>query len=100
MKKLALISVSDKSGVVDFAKQLVKLEYGIIATGNTAKKLAAENIEVTEISTITGFPEIFDGRVKTLHPRIFGGILMRRDNSKDIKQAEENGIHTGGYCLC
>ncbi len=93
MKKLALISVSDKSGVVDFAKQLVKLEYGIIATGNTAKKLAAENIEVTEISTITGFPEIFDGRVKTLHPRIFGGILMRRDNSKDIKQAEENGIH-------
>ncbi|HKB85322.1 MAG TPA: bifunctional phosphoribosylaminoimidazolecarboxamide formyltransferase/IMP cyclohydrolase [Ignavibacteriaceae bacterium] len=93
MKKLALISVSDKSGVVDFAKELVKLGYGIIATGNTAKKLSAENIEVTEISSMTGFPEIFDGRVKTLHPKIFGGILMRRDNSKDKKQAEENGIH-------
>ncbi len=94
MKKLALISVSDKSGAVELAKELVKLDYGIIATGNTAKKLSAENIEVTEISTITGSPEIFDGRVKTLHPRIFGGILMRRDNKEDQKQAEENDIHT------
>lgn len=94
MKKLALISVSDKTGVVELAKELVKLDYGIIATGNTAKKLSAEGIEVTEISTLTGFPEIFDGRVKTLHPKIFGGILMRRDNKSDQKQAEENGIHT------
>ncbi len=94
MKKLALISVSDKTGVIELAKELIKLDYGIIATGNTAKKLAAENIEVTGISTLTGFPEIFDGRVKTLHPRIFGGILMRRDNKEDQKQADENDIHT------
>ncbi len=94
MQKFALISVSDKTGAVELAKELVKLDYSIIATGNTAKKLSAENIEVTEISTITGFPEIFDGRVKTLHPRIFGGILMRRDNKEDQKQAEDNGIHT------
>ncbi len=94
MKKLALISVSDKTGVIELAKELVKLDYGIIATGNTAKKLSAENIEVTEISTLTGFPEIFDGRVKTLHPRIFGGILMRRENIEDQKQAEKNDIHT------
>ncbi len=94
MKKLALISVSDKTGAVNLARELVNLDYGIIATGNTAKKLSAENIEVTEISTLTGFPEIFDGRVKTLHPRIFGGILMRRDNKADQKQAEENGIHS------
>ncbi len=94
MKKLALISVSDKSGVTGLAKELVSLGYGIIATGNTAKKLSSENVEVTEISTITGFPEIFDGRVKTLHPKIFGGILMRRDNEEDRKQAERNDIHT------
>ena len=89
-----MISVSDKNGIVEFAKELVNLDYRIIATGNTAKKLASENIEVTEISKITGFPEIFDGRVKTLHPRIFGGILMRRDRAEDQKQAEENEINS------
>ncbi len=94
MKKLALISVSEKTGVVEFARALVKMDYGIIATGNTARRLSADNIEVTEISTMTGFPEIFEGRVKTLHPKIFGGILMRRDNTEDKKQAEENGIHS------
>ncbi len=94
MKKLALISVSDKTGALELARELVKLDYEIIATGNTAKKLSGENIEVTEISSLTGFPEIFDGRVKTLHPRIFGGILMRRDNKDDQKQAEENEIPT------
>lgn len=94
MKKLALISVSDKSGISDLARELIKLDYGIIATGNTAKKLSSENIEVTEISVLTGFPEIFEGRVKTLHPKIFGGILMRRDNEEDKKQARLNEIHT------
>jgi phosphoribosylaminoimidazolecarboxamide formyltransferase/IMP cyclohydrolase len=93
LKKLALISVSDKNGVVKFASELVKMDYEIIATGNTAKKLAAENIAVTEVSKLTDFPEIFDGRVKTLHPRIFGGILMRKDLADDIKQAEENSIN-------
>lgn len=92
MKKLALLSVSDKTNIVEFAKTLVKNEYGIIATGNTARIIKEEGIEVTEISSITSFPEIFDGRVKTLHPRIFGGILFRRDNNEDIKQAKENDI--------
>ena len=71
---------------------LVKNGYEIIATGNTAKLLSENKIDVTEISSITGFPEIFDGRVKTLHPKIFGGILFRRDNDSDIKQATENSI--------
>lgn len=92
MKKLALISVSDKTNIVDFAKDLVNNGYDLIATGNTAKQLLHNNISVTEISTLTGFPEIFDGRVKTLHPKIFGGILFRRDNELDKKQALENSI--------
>lgn len=92
MKKLALISVSDKSKIVELAQGLVKNGYEIIATGNTAKQLSQNNINVTEISSITGFPEIFDGRVKTLHPKIFGGILFRRDNEHDKKQAAENSI--------
>ncbi|HEX9253796.1 MAG TPA: bifunctional phosphoribosylaminoimidazolecarboxamide formyltransferase/IMP cyclohydrolase, partial [Ignavibacteriaceae bacterium] len=94
MKKLALLSVSDKSKIVEFANGLVKNGYLIIATGNTAKVLSENKIDVTEISSITGFPEIFDGRVKTLHPKIFGGILFRRDNYSDIKQATENSIET------
>ena len=69
MKKLALLSVSDKTKIVEFANGLVKNGYDIIATGNTAKLLSENKIDVTEISSITGFPEIFDGRVKTLHPK-------------------------------
>jgi phosphoribosylaminoimidazolecarboxamide formyltransferase/IMP cyclohydrolase len=92
LKKLALISVSDKTGVNEFAGELTKLDYIIIATGNTAKMLKEAGVDVTEISTLTGFPEIFDGRVKTLHPKIFGGILFRRDNEEDKKQAEANSI--------
>jgi phosphoribosylaminoimidazolecarboxamide formyltransferase/IMP cyclohydrolase len=92
LNKLALLSVSDKSNIVKFANGLVKNGYQIIATGNTAKVLSENKIDVTEISSITGFPEIFDGRVKTLHPKIFGGILFRRDNDSDIKQAAENLI--------
>jgi len=92
LKKLALLSVSDKTKIVEFAKGLVNNGYSIIATGNTAKQLAQNNISVVEISTITGFPEIFDGRVKTLHPKIFGGILFRRDNEHDKNQAKENLI--------
>ena len=93
MKKLALISVSDKTKISDLAFSLIKNGYEIIATGNTAKLLKENNIGVTEISSLTGFPEIFDGRVKTLHPKIFGGILFRRDNSADIEQAEKNAIN-------
>ncbi len=92
MEKSALISVSDKTNVVELAKSLTELKYKIIATGNTAKLLKYSGIEVTEISNVTGFPEIFSGRVKTLHPKIFGGILMRRENENDQKEAEENKI--------
>ena len=92
MKKLALISVSDKTGIVEFAKSLNELNYNILATGNTAKMLKNSGIDVTEISLHTGSPEIFDGRVKTLHPKIFGGILFRRENAEDQKQAKENDI--------
>jgi phosphoribosylaminoimidazolecarboxamide formyltransferase / IMP cyclohydrolase len=93
LKKLALISVSDKSNIVKFTHELVKKGYGIIATGNTAKSLSSEGIEVTEVSTLTGFPEIFSGRVKTLHPLIMGGILFRKGNENDIAEAEENNIN-------
>lgn len=92
MKKFALISVSDKSNLENLAKGLKENNYDLIATGNTAKKIKEAGIEVTEISEITGFPEIFGGRVKTLHPKITGGILFRRDNASDIKEAEENKI--------
>lgn len=92
MKKLALISVFDKTRIVDFAKSLVSSGYDIIATGNTFKLLSESEISVTEIKDITGFPEIFHGRVKTLHPKIAGGILMRKDNHSDLKEANENGI--------
>lgn len=92
MKKIALLSVSDKTKIVEFAKALLKSDYQIIATGNTAKVLISNQINVVEISSITGFPEIFDGRVKTLHPKIFGGILFRRDNEKDFNEALQNHI--------
>lgn len=92
MKKYALISVSDKTGIVDFAKSLLKFNYEILATGNTARLLGQNQIPVTEVSDFTGFPEIFEGRVKTLHPKIFGGILFRRDNPEDKKQAEANSV--------
>ncbi|MBZ0198346.1 MAG: bifunctional phosphoribosylaminoimidazolecarboxamide formyltransferase/IMP cyclohydrolase [Ignavibacteriaceae bacterium] len=92
MEKFALLSVSDKTNIADFAKELSLLNYTIIATGNTAKIISASGVSVTEISSITGFPEIFDGRVKTLHPKIFGGILFRRNNHNDVKQADAIGI--------
>ncbi|UCH65985.1 MAG: bifunctional phosphoribosylaminoimidazolecarboxamide formyltransferase/IMP cyclohydrolase [Ignavibacterium sp.] len=92
MSKSALISVSDKTGVVELAKVLADNNYNIIATGNTAKLLSSEGIKIQEVQEITGFPEIFNGRVKTLHPRVNGGILMRRDNQSDLKEAEENEI--------
>lgn len=92
MKKFALISVSDKTGIVEFARSLLKFEYEILATGNTAKLLSQNSIPVKEVSELTGFPEIFEGRVKTLHPKIFGGILFRRDNEQDKLQANENDV--------
>jgi phosphoribosylaminoimidazolecarboxamide formyltransferase/IMP cyclohydrolase len=92
LKKFALISVSDKTGVADFAKNLVGLDYNILATGNTAKLIKENGVECTEISDVTNFPEVFSGRVKTLHPLIFGGILFRRDHQSDIDEAASNSI--------
>jgi len=82
----ALISVSDKSGIVDFARQLHQLNVEILSTGGTAKLLADENIPVIEVSDYTGFPEMMDGRVKTLHPKIHGGILARRGTDDAVMQ--------------
>lgn len=93
MKKYALISVFDKTGLVDFSREIVSLGYDIIATGNTARMIRENKIECTEVEDLTKFPEIFSGRVKTLQPKIFGGILMRRDEEQDLKEAAENDIH-------
>ncbi|MEW6506269.1 MAG: bifunctional phosphoribosylaminoimidazolecarboxamide formyltransferase/IMP cyclohydrolase [Bacteroidota bacterium] len=92
MRKLALISVSDKRNIIEFANELTQLDYEILATGNTAKLLNQNKIDCTEISDFTTFPEIFSGRVKTLNPKIMGGILMRRNNDNDIKEAGAHNI--------
>ena len=86
----ALISVSDKTGVVDLAKSLIELDIQILSTGGTAAALRAADVPVTDVSEVTGFPEIMDGRVKTLHPKIHGGILARRD--QDAAAMNEHGI--------
>jgi phosphoribosylaminoimidazolecarboxamide formyltransferase/IMP cyclohydrolase len=88
----ALISVSDKAGVVDFARALAGLGVQILSTGGTAKLLEKEGIRVTEVSAHTGFPEMLDGRVKTLHPRIHGGILARRDSREHMAAIGKAGI--------
>ncbi|MFY9083738.1 bifunctional phosphoribosylaminoimidazolecarboxamide formyltransferase/IMP cyclohydrolase [Aliarcobacter cryaerophilus] len=88
----ALISVSDKSGVVNFAKELEKLGYEIISTGGTYSKLKEEGIAVIEANEVTKFPECFEGRVKTLNPYIHGGILHRRDKQSHLDQASELGV--------
>lgn len=88
----ALISVSDKTGVVDFARALQQLGWEIIATGGTMKLLREEGLQVINISDVTGFPEICDGRVKTLHPKVHGGLLARRDLQSHLDALKENGI--------
>ena len=90
----ALISVSDKTGIVDVAKQLVELGVEIISTGGTYQKLKEENVPAIEISDITGFPECLDGRVKTLHPNVHAGLLAMRSNPEHMKQLKELNIDT------
>ncbi len=89
---LALISVSDKTGLLPFAEGLTKLGWDLVSTGGTAKALRAEGLKVTEVSDLTGFPEILDGRVKTLHPNVHGGLLARRDDPEHMRVAAEHGI--------
>jgi len=88
----ALISVSDKTGIVDFARELKTFDVEIISTGGTAKILRDGGIDVLEVSDVTGFPEMMGGRVKTLHPKIHGGLLALRDNSDHLAAMERNAI--------
>ncbi len=88
----ALVSVSDKTGLVGFVSSLKSLGWEIIATGGTMKLLRESGIDVINISDVTGFPEICDGRVKTLHPKVHGGLLARRDDESHLKALKENGI--------
>ncbi len=90
--KTALISVSDKSGVVDFAKRLSEMGVKIISTGGTAKALAAGGIDVVSIESVTGFPEMMNGRVKTLHPKIHGGLLALREDAGHAASLKEHDI--------
>ncbi|MEH7251682.1 bifunctional phosphoribosylaminoimidazolecarboxamide formyltransferase/IMP cyclohydrolase [Neobacillus niacini] len=91
-KKRALISVSDKNGISDFAKELVSLGFEIISTGGTKKALQEQGIPVLGVSDVTGFPEILEGRVKTLNPFIHGGLLAKHDDQQHQKQLEKHGI--------
>ena len=90
----ALVSVSDKTGLVEFVRGLVDLGWEIIATGGTQKLLESSGVKTTGISEVTGFPEILDGRVKTLHPKVHGGILARRELPEHMATIKENGIQT------
>jgi len=88
----ALISVSDKTGIVEFARELKTFDVEIISTGGTAKTLRENGIEVRDVSDVTGFPEMMDGRIKTLHPKIHGGLLALRDNPDHVAAMKEYGI--------
>lgn len=90
--KRALVSVSDKTGIIDFVKQLVELGIEVISTGGTKQKIEEAGLPVTNISEVTNFPEILNGRVKTLHPNVHGGLLAIRSNEEHVKQLEEHGI--------
>jgi phosphoribosylaminoimidazolecarboxamide formyltransferase/IMP cyclohydrolase len=98
--KRALISVSDKAGVTNFAHRLSKLGVEIISTGGTAKELSKENIPLIEISELTGFPEMLDGRVKTLHPVVHSGILARRKEKKHMDSLIKQNIRTIDLVAC
>jgi phosphoribosylaminoimidazolecarboxamide formyltransferase/IMP cyclohydrolase len=88
----ALISVSDKKGIVEFSRVLADLGVEIVSTGGTASLLRDNRIPVKDVSEITGFPELMDGRVKTLHPKVHGGILALRDNPEHVAKMKEHGI--------
>ena len=90
----ALLSVWDKDGITDLAKSLSAMGWQILSTGGTARTLREAGLEVTDVSEATGHPEVFDGRVKTLHPAVHGGILARRDNEDDMSTLAELGYGT------
>src|SRR4249919_3374799 len=88
----ALLSVSDKTGIVDLGRGLVARGFELVSTGGTARALADAGLAVTSVSSLTGFPEMMDGRLKTLHPKIHGGILARRDHPDDLTAAAGHDI--------
>src|SRR5437764_3709752 len=88
----AILSVTDKSGLVEFARKLSALGIELVSTGGTARLLRDSGINVKDISDLTGFPEMLDGRVKTLHPKVHGGILHRREDPKHVAAVKEYGI--------
>ncbi|HXH62947.1 MAG TPA: bifunctional phosphoribosylaminoimidazolecarboxamide formyltransferase/IMP cyclohydrolase, partial [Gemmatimonadales bacterium] len=88
----ALLSVSDKRGIVEFARALVALGWEIISTGGTAEALRREGVPVIGVEQVTGFPEMMDGRVKTLHPKVHGGLLARRDHPGDVAAMKQHAI--------
>src|SRR2546423_13890136 len=90
--RCALISVSDKTGIVDFARELKGFGVEIISTGGTAKALREAGIEVRDVSDVTGFPEMMDGRIKTLHPKIHGALLALRDNDDHLAAMKQHEI--------
>src|SRR5262245_36282665 len=90
--KRALVSVSDKTGVIDFARTLADFGVEIISTGGTAKTLRDAGLKVIDVSEITGFPEMMDGRVKTLHPKVHGALLALRDNPDHVDAMQQHGI--------
>src|SRR5258708_35035172 len=92
----ALISVSDKTGIVDFARELRTFDVEIISTGGTAKALREAGVDVTDVSDITGFPEMMDGRVKTLHPKIHGGLVAGGEHNQNYAAAEQERNCTNG----
>ena len=88
----ALLSVSDKTGLVDLARGLAARGYELVSTGGTAAALGAAGLTVTSVAAVTGFPEMMDGRIKTLHPKVHGGILARRHEPRDLAAAAEHAI--------
>src|SRR3989442_14088073 len=88
----ALLSVSDKTGIVDLARGLAARGFELVSTGGTARTLTGGGLAVTSVSDLTGFPEMMDGRVKTLHPALHGGILARRDHPEDLAALARHGI--------
>src|SRR5208337_3453850 len=90
--KWALLSVWDKTGIVELAQALTEKKYNIMSSGGTGKTLAQAGINYTEVSSYTGFPEMLDGRVKTLHPKVHGGLLGKRNNPDHVKQMKQHGI--------
>src|SRR2546427_12473361 len=90
----ALLSVSDKTGIVELGRGLAARGFELVSTGGTARALAEAGLQVTNVSDVTGFPEMMDGRVKTLHPNIHGGILARRSNAEDLHAIARLGIQS------